>query len=222
MRWGVSALKRLAVLVATASLVACVGAAGDSSEGGAGDDVDPGSVPTEGVYGQAPAALGGVPSVITMTPLEAMDPGDRRHDDPLVDQFGLAFSPTRLLVDVADPVVFRNSEAALTHNVHLRSLAGDSTLFNEDTTSGDEFVVQLPEAGGYDVLCDMHPGMIAFVFGTDAPYAVFANEEGAFQMGVIPTGSYSMQLWTADSGFHPAMTITVGEGRTGVDLRPTG
>lgn len=222
MLWGVSALKRLAVLVATASLVACIGAGEESSERGAGDDVDAGSVPTEGVYGQAPGALGGVPSVITMTPLDGMAPGDRGHDDPLVDQFGLAFSPTRLLVDVEDPVVFRNSEAALTHNVHLRSLAGDSTLLNEDTSSGDEFVVQLPETGGYDVLCDMHPGMIAFVFGTDAPYAVFANEEGAFNMGVIPTGSYSMQLWTADSGFHPPMTITVGEGRTGVDLRPTG
>ncbi len=119
-------------------------------------------------------------------------------------------------------MVFRNSEADLSHNVHIRSLARDSTLFNGDAISGDEIVVRLPEAGGYDVLCDMHPGMIAFVFGTDAPYAAFANEEGAFEMGVLPPGTYSMQLWTADSGFHPATTVTVDDGRTGVDLRPTG
>lgn len=138
--------------------------------------------------------------------------------EAVIDQFGLAFSPRVLIVPAGTPVIFTNSEGALTHNVHLRSVAGDSTVFNGDAASGERIEVNLDEPGGYDVLCDMHPGMSAFVFATEAPYAVAADADGTFDAGTLPPGTYRVRSWTIDAGYGPEREIRVGQGPTQVDV----
>jgi plastocyanin len=179
--------------------------------------------PAEGVSGRAPAAMGGIPSVIVMRPIgdgattAASGPAAQR-EEPHIDQFGLSFSPTLLVVDVGTPLTFTNSEGALTHNVHLRSVDRNESVFNEDTNSGDAIRATLTESGGYDVLCDMHPGMAAFVFVTDAPYTVFAEAEGSFTLGRVPPGAYEIRTWTRAAGYGPADTVSVAGTFTEVDL----
>jgi plastocyanin len=178
-------------------------------------------IPERGVYGQAPIAANGVRSVITMTPADGGSASADRGE-PLIDQFGLSFSPQRLVVDAGATLRVTNSEASLSHNVQLRSVATDAILLNEDALPGDVLELVLPDAGGYDVTCDVHPGMTAFVFVTSAPWATFAEEDGSFALGVVPVGDYMMQLWTVDTGYGPETRITVGEAAQGVDLRPAG
>lgn len=196
-----------------------------------------------GVHGRAPAAVGGIPSVVMLTPVEGGNgerggepaPGARggersaspsaatpRRDAAVVDQFGLAFSPRILIVAAGTPVTFTNSEGALTHNVHVRSIDGDSTVFDGDTTPGEGVAVELAGPGGYDVLCEMHPGMTAFVFTTAAPYAVAAGPDGTFGLGPLPAGPYRVQIWTADSGFGREREVVVGDGATTIDLTSPG
>lgn len=219
---------------------ACGGQAGDADA--TADEAA--SAPRDGVYGTAPAAVRGLPAVITLTPLggEAAEGGAAGATDGaagaadraagaadgtvtaegVVDQFGLQFSPSRLLVAVGSTVTFTNSESALTHNVHVRSVAGDSTLFNGDAATGEAIRLVLPDEGAYDILCDMHPGMSAIVYATSAPWAAFADADGAFSIPTVPPGEYSVGLWTADAGHRTVRTVTVGEGATEVRLLGTG
>lgn len=214
---------------------ACSAPAPDSADGREADR----AAPTEGVYGTSPRAAGGIPSVVSLIPLgraEGMPDGgsagatDRSvgaasslvPDQGVVDQFGLAFSPRLLLVATGAAIRFTNSESSLTHNVHLRSLDGDSTVFDGDASTGETIQVVLDGEGGYDVLCDMHPGMSAFVYATGAPYAVFAADDGTFDLGMVPPGSYEVRLWTASGGPAVMDTITVGAGATEVQLAPRG
>ena len=185
------------------------------------------------ITGRAPPASGGLPAVVVLRPAgEGTSPeatstapgtdGSGAFPEPVIDQFGLAFVPRTLLVPVGTPVTFTNSEGSLVHNVHVRSLAGDSTIFNDDAAPGDEVVVTLPEAGGYDVLCDMHPGMTAFVYATEAPWATVAGPDGRFRLTGLPPGRYSLRVWTPDGGLGGERVISVEQGATtDVDLTPS-
>lgn len=175
--------------------------------------------PAEGVFGIAPGPTGGVPSVVTLTPakngaisvLGAPTPG-------LIDQFGLSFSPTLRLARAGHPVIFTNSEAALTHNVTVRELARDSTIFTGDAGSGDSLEVVLPAVGGYDVLCEMHPGMTAFIYATDTPYATFSDDDGSFTIVDVPPGEYMLHVWSVDETARSEQAVTVGPGATEVEI----
>jgi plastocyanin len=143
-------------------------------------------------------------------------------DDPVIDQFGLVFSPTELVVEAGTTLLFMNSESALTHNVQVWDPAAKTMLLDSDALPGDRIEITLTEVGGYDILCDEHPGMRAFVFVTASPYAVFADSNGDFELGVAPVGDYLARVWTVDDGFGPEVPISVAEIRTGVDMRPDG
>ena len=214
-------MKRTILLLVSVTLVACEGD-GSSVDGSAMPD-DP-ALPAEGVYGQAPSARSGVPSVIVMTTEPtAQSEGHASpfsFDEPVIDQFGLVFSPTQLVVEAGTTLLFMNSESALTHNVQVWDPAAKTMLLNSDALPGDRVEITLTEVGGYDILCDEHPGMRAFVFVTSSPYAVFADSDGAFELGVAPVGDYLARVWTVDEGFGPTVPISVTEIRTGVDMRP--
>ena len=172
----------------------------------------------------APAISGFVPAVVTLRPLNEDTPINTSapasmHANPKIDQFGLAFSPTLLVVAAGGRVAFTNSEGALAHNVHVRRLADGETLLNEDANSGDELALVLSEPGGYDILCDMHPGMNAFVYASDTPYAVFAESDGTFALGRIAAGEYEVRVWTAEEGFDEPVMVSVPEGRLDLDLQ---
>lgn len=191
----------------------------------------------EGVQGRAPAATGGLPSIVTLTPVDGSaseDPGagdeeggigsaarrPARGEDAVIDQFGLAFSPQVLVAAAGSPVRFTNSEGAITHNVHIRSIAGDSTVFNGDTGPSEGVDVEFPGPGAYDVLCDMHPGMTAFVYVTDAPHAVAADTDGSFRFGPLEPGEYVARVWTASEGLGPERHVVIEGASAELDLRP--
>ena len=78
----------------------------------------PEATPAEGVFGRAPAAVGGIPSVVTLMTPEPVDLGEAR--EPVVDQLGLAFSPRHLLVRLGEAVHFTNSETLPTTSMSAR------------------------------------------------------------------------------------------------------
>ncbi len=175
-------------------------------------------MPTQGVYGQAPAAAGGLPSVIMLTPHPQDDDPEAADPSITIDQFGLVFSPTRIVTRPGSSVIFTNSEAAVAHNVRIRAIGETRDLLNADANPGEQLTVELPIAGGYDVLCDMHPGMTAFVFASDAAHTALAAPDGTFVLEDVPPGLYTLRLWTSSDGTRHLPETEVATGSTRIHL----
>jgi len=202
------------------SAVLVLGCTGTSPETeGTTDD----TLPTNAagvVFGQAPAAVGGIPSVVMMSSASGEDNSAPVFDpDPVIDQFGLVFSPSILLIGMGQSVTFTNSES-LAHNVNLRQIETDAMVLNVDTDPTESAQYTFDESGGYDVRCDVHPGMTAFVFASPTPYTVFANLDGEFTLSGVPPGSYTLTVWSTDEALNSERTVEVGEGRTELDAGP--
>ena len=181
-----------------------------------------GALPMQGIYGQSPAASGGVPSVIMLSAAGAPPETEATASSLTIDQFGLTFSPRYLLADEGASITFTNSESDLSHNVRLRAFGDTLDVIDADANPGEQLVVQLWAAGGYDVICDMHPGMTAFIFISEATHSVFAQTDGGFALDSVPTGTYTLQLWTAEDGFQAPRSVEVGPGRTSINLAMSG
>lgn len=212
--------RRLVTALLALSVGAC--ASGESSSQAAVEDGGAPVQPEQGVYGMAPAAAGGVPSVIMLNPVGETSITTETESPATIDQFGLTFSPARLLTHLGDTIAFSNSESAVAHNVRIRAFTDRVDILDADANPGERLTVTLPTPGGYDVVCDMHPGMTAFIFASDAVWSVFAEPDGTFLLDGVPPGTYSLQLWTAAGGFHDTRSIEVTVGSTGIDLSTSG
>ncbi len=174
----------------------------------------------QGVFGTAPAAVAGTPSVITLGPATGAPPAHSARENPVMDQLGLAFSPGLLVVRVGETATFTNSET-ITHNVRLTFSDNDSTVLDAETDPTGHVDFLFDREGGYEVTCDHHPGMRAFVYVTSAPYAVFAANNGSFRITDVPPGSYTLSVWSVDPGLRSERPLDVTGPSTEVTLGPT-
>lgn len=200
--------RRATAVAGTLLALAC---AGDAPE-------PPPESPPEGVHGRAPAASGGIPSIVTLEGAGTV-PADTAAA-PELDQFGLAFAPRALVVRLGQAMTVSNSEQ-LAHNVTIRSAENDSTVVNADTDSGESLELSFDRPGGYFVSCNVHPGMTAFIFVTTAPYATVAEPGGDFLLTGVPPGSYTLSVWSADAALRSTHEVEVGAGATEVTLTPS-
>jgi plastocyanin len=205
-------MKRAALL--TLGIVAigwaCGGEVGEQEE-----EVPPAP---DGVFGFAPAVSQGVPSAVALQPStgESAPPSE----PAVLDQLGLAFGPMHLVVHVGQPLVFTNSES-LVHNVNLTFVDNDSTVYLSDMDPGDRSQIFFEIEGGYDVTCDHHPGMSAFIFVTSAPYSAIADDDGAFSITGVPPGSYTASVWSASEALRSDRTVEISGSSTELDLSPS-
>jgi len=168
------------------------------------------------VVGQAPAAVDGVPSVILFEPA-GVKVGTPTREPVVMDQVGMAFDPLVLVVPPGQTVTFRNSEN-VAHNVQVRRMANDSVLFNVSTDSGSSYEHVLDEAGGYDVICNIHPGMWASIIVDGAPYHTVARSDGSFVLEDLPPGAYTVRVWSKDASLRSEHRVDVARGRTELAL----
>lgn len=179
------------LFVAVAFLAACGG-------GEPAQDASPpeSAAPAQGFFGTAPAAVAAAPSIVMLRPTGAAVTLPPR-ESPRMDQLGLAFTPGTLLVRVGETVHFTNSET-IAHNVNVMFSDNDSTVLDYDTDPAGATDHVFDREGGYEVTCALHPGMRAFIYVTSAPYATFAQNNGAFRIGDVPPGSYTLSIWSVD------------------------
>jgi hypothetical protein len=76
--------------------------------------------------------------------------------------------------------------------------------------------------GGYDIVCDEHPGMRSFVYATAAPRTVFAARDGSFLFEGVAPGRYTLSIWSIDRARRRQIEVDVSGPSTEVSLVPVG
>ena len=168
--------------------------------------------------GRAPRASGGFPSVILFEPLRPdAEPFPVPETMPLMDQYGIEFHPTILLARAGQTLEFRNSEDEL-HSVHVVDTRSGATLFNVATPVVGSYTHKFEKASEYDVACDTHPAMAAFIIVSETPYVVIADKNGPFSLDALPEGSYNVRVWNVTEKRRSETTVYIDEAHATLDL----
>ena len=103
------------------------------------------------------------------------------------------------------------------HNIHTYELIGKArrTVFNvSQPTAGDTFTktIKLRKGNGIKIECDAHDFMHGFIFVAKNPYFAVVDDNGAFEIGDIPPGSYKIRVWHGQLGEIKGGKVEVTEG----------
>ena len=127
----------------------------------------------------------------------------------LIDQKGCRFRPWAQVIRPG-PIVIRNSDTGVLHNINMREMIGvekgrvvKRTMFNfGQPDPGDIEQAVKPRRSAYiSINCEAHNFMFGFMMAPVHPYAVVVGEDGSFEIGDIPPGDYTVKAW------HPTLGI---------------
>ncbi|MBC8241600.1 MAG: hypothetical protein H8E30_14150 [Alphaproteobacteria bacterium] len=127
----------------------------------------------------------------------------------LVNQKGCRFRPWAQVVRPG-PIIIRNSDAGVLHNINARELIGvekgrvvKKTLFNFGQPDPGDIADKIkPRRSSYiGINCEAHNFMFGFILAPTHPYAVVVGEDGSFSIDNIPPGKYTLKAW------HPRLGV---------------
>jgi hypothetical protein len=75
--------------------------------------------------------------------------------------------------------------------------------------------------GAYDVSCNIHPSMAAFLIVTAAPYVAIADSAGRFELDPLPEGVYDFRVWNLDPARRLERKIAIGPAPSSLALTPS-
>ncbi|MGE0266865.1 MAG: carboxypeptidase regulatory-like domain-containing protein [Candidatus Omnitrophota bacterium] len=133
--------------------------------------------------------------------------------EPVVlTQAGCIYTPPVLGVMAGQPVKILNPDGTL-HNVHaLSKINPEFNLampkFRAETTKvfdKKEFM--------FEMKCDVHPWMTAYITVTDNPFFTTSDETGEYTIDNLPAGTYVLEAW--HQRLNPQrVSVTLAEGET--------
>ena len=130
----------------------------------------------------------------------------------VIDQEGCIYHPHVMGVIAGQPLVFLNSDELL-HNVHgLPQQNREFNLGMPATVHRTEVELGTPEPV-FQVKCDVHPWMQAYVAVMAHPYFDTTGEDGRFEIRNLPAGTYEIEAWHERLGTQTA-TVTIEDGGT--------
>jgi len=131
----------------------------------------------------------------------------------LINQEGCRFRPWAQVV-MPGPIVIRNSDEGVLHNINTREMIGvekgrvvKRTMFNfGQPDPGDiEKAIKPRRSPFISVNCEAHNFMFGFMFAPDHPYAVVVGEDGSYTLNDVPAGDYVLKAW------HPTLGLQTTE-----------
>ena len=160
---------------------------------------------------------------------EGLPPGDYPvpAEKVILDQRHCDYQPRVLGIRVGQTLQMRNSDDVL-HNVNAR---GQGAGLQRGPNS---FNVAMPLKGltverkfqeqqvPVPLVCDVHPWMRAFAGVVSHPFFAVTGRDGAFALGGLPAGKYTLEAWHERLGKVTA-EVTVAEGESAaaeLELKP--
>jgi plastocyanin len=134
----------------------------------------------------------------------------------VLDQKGCHYTPHVLVVPDGDGFTVSNSDSMF-HNVHGYFDANHATAFNlAEPNKGLKIVQRVKRPGMYQLRCDVHPWMNAYVYVAGNGYAAATNADGRYTLSNVPPGTYKLVLWhegwkSKDVGGRPDFSESVQE-----------
>lgn len=146
------------------------------------------------VIGKAPAASGGLSSILILEPREPREL-PAQASTPIMDQISQVFTPAVLFVRTGQPTEFRNSDEIL-HNIRVRNDETKEAAFNIALPTAGTYSYTFLKEGFYDVGCDIHPAMAAVIVASNSPYVALAEPNGTFVIEKpVPAGAYTLTVY---------------------------
>lgn len=122
---------------------------------------------------------------------------------PTLNNIKCVFEP-RVQVIRAGKLDVKNSDPVL-HNTH--GFYGKRTAFNLALPNKDQVIeVDLDREGTVRIECDAHGWMLGWVYVLENPYYAVTGEDGAFVIGDVPPGDYTL---VADHEFTGPVKVQV-------------
>ncbi len=129
--------------------------------------------------------------------------------DPVVmDQNGCLYHPHVFVVQAGQPLKVLNSDGIL-HNVHaLPNVNAQFNMAMPPTRKEAEHVFDKPE-GPFQIKCDVHPWMTAYMMVVDNPFYAVTGPDGKYSFADLPAGTYEIEAWQEKLG-KKTEKVTVG------------
>ncbi len=117
----------------------------------------------------------------------------------MFDQKNCVFEPHVLGLMTGVTVELKSSDP-LNHNVDAKL---KNTTFNQNIGGGQTFKlpVSLAERTPGQVVCDIHPWMVAYWMVVDHPYIAVTDAKGNFEIKNAPAGTQKVVVWQEAVGF---------------------
>ena len=146
----------------------------------------------------------------------------KKFDAPVehvsVDQRNLKFIPHSTIILRGTTADFLNSDQ-VAHNVYWPSINGKKSLRHSLTivSPNQRKSFQFNDLGTAQILCNIHPDMLAYLVIVPTPYFALTGNDGTFTIKNVPPGAYTLKTWSED-GKPTTQTITVTDATTSVEL----
>lgn len=129
-----------------------------------------------------------------------------------IDQDGCVYKPHVLGIMVGQPTKILNSDGIL-HNIH--TLPKVNTSFNRgQPATVKEMSTTFPKAEDvFQVKCDVHPWMSAYIGVFTHPFFSVTKADGKFTISGLDPGTYEITAWHERLGVQKA-TVTVAGNET--------
>jgi plastocyanin len=136
----------------------------------------------------------------------------------VLDQRNLNFNPHVLAVRTGTIVDFPNNDRVF-HNVF--SFRDGKPFDLGIYPVGVLRHVKFDQTGLSRIFCNIHPGMSAYVMAVDTPYFAVSDDEGAFTIDGVPSGTYTYHAWRPSGATlsGPVTVATIGTGTVEAPFR---
>ena len=157
-------------------------------------------------------------SAVVLEPVSAK-PLSPSSQTVTLDQRGLKFTPSLLVIQQGTTVEFKNSDT-VSHNVFWPNISGNKKLGHNlgTASSGQNQRFKFDSPGNIPILCNIHPEMSANIVVSPSPYFAQTDATGAYSINDVPEGTYKATAW--HNGKATTESVTV-KGDTKLDFAPS-
>jgi plastocyanin len=139
-----------------------------------------------------------------------------------IDQRNCVFEPSLSVIVDGGELEAVNSDPIL-HNIHVYALGERTrqTVMNASQPQKGNIVAKrmhLGDTTAMKVECDAHNFMHAHVFVARNPYYAIVDDNGEFEIGNVPPGTYTITVWHGVLGERRAEVAVSGGAETAIDF----